>query len=274
MREGTKLVLAAALGAAISGAMSAPAFLMAGGHAGAAGPRDAVAAPAGAQDLSAGFERAADNVSPSVVTIVSARRVTVAADPLLEELRQFFGDDAIPDAGRRELIQRGLGSGVVVSADGFILTNYHVVKGAQEVSVRLAGGRRVDARVVETDPRTDLAVLRVDARGLRAAPLGDSSRLRTGEWVVAVGNPFGLTSSVTAGIVSAKGRTGMGLAAREDFIQTDAAINPGNSGGPLVNLRGEVVGINTAIFSESGGYMGIGFAIPINMAKSVLRSGV
>ncbi len=263
MRETTRLIVAATLGATISSALSWSARTPL--------PPTAAATAAVYQDPSAGFERVADSVSPSVVTIVSARRVAIAPDPFLEEMRRFFGDDLIPDDERRELVQRGLGSGVIVSEGGDILTNYHVVRGAQQLTVRLANGRRVEARVVGADPRSDLAVLRVRVRGMRAAPLGDSSRLRTGEWVVAVGNPFGLTSTVTAGIVSAKGRNRMGLAEREDFIQTDAAINPGNSGGPLVNLRGEIVGINTAIFSESGGYMGIGFAIPINMAKSLLR---
>ena len=269
MREGIKLVFAAALGAAMTGVMTTSAQ-----HWSHPTRWDEAVPPASAsssaEDLSAGFEHAAASVSPSVVTIVAARRVVLEEDPVLQTLREFFGDDAVPDAGERDLVERGLGSGVVVSADGLILTNYHVVKGAQQLTVRLSNGRKLDARVVHVDPRVDLAVLRAHG-SLRPAPLGDSSRLRVGEWVVAVGNPFGLTSTVTAGIVSAKGRTRMGLAQHEDFLQTDAAINPGNSGGPLVNLRGEVVGINTAIFSQTGGSMGIGFAVPINLARSVLR---
>ena len=267
MRDATRLVLAATLGAGLWGAASFLAHPLA--TQAAVRPR-AVATPVRAEDLSTGFESAAAEVSPSVVSIIAARRVMVASDPLLEELRQFFGDDAMPDPEGRELVQRGLGSGVIVSDAGDILTNDHVIHGAQELTVRLANGRRLEARVVRADPRTDLALLRVRAGGLHAARLGDSSRLRVGQWVVAVGNPFGLTSTVTAGIVSARGRTQMGIAAREDFIQTDAAINPGNSGGPLVDLHGQVVGINTAIFSQSGGYMGIGFAIPINMARGML----
>ncbi len=271
MRETIKLVCTAALGAALWGIASSATHLARPDAPFGLGPRAAAAATE-AQDLSAGFEHAAATVSSSVVTIIAARQVTVEEDPELEMMRRFFGDDAVPDEGPREEVERGLGSGVIVSKDGHILTNYHVVKGAQQVTVRLSNGRKLDARVVQVDRRTDLAVLRVHGP-LHPAPIGDSSRLKIGEWVVAVGNPFGFTSTVTAGIVSAKGRTRMGLAPHEDFIQTDAAINPGNSGGPLVNLRGEVVGINTAIFSQSGGYMGIGFAIPINMAKSVLRSG-
>jgi len=192
------------------------------------------------------------------------------------EFRDFFGDEffrhffgEIPE---EQMKQRSLGSGVVVSEDGYILTNNHVVDGADEVTVKLFDDREFPARIVGTDPKTDLAVIKIDAEKLHPARLGDSDDLRIGEWVVAVGNPFGLSHTITAGIVSAKGRADVGIAAYEDFIQTDAAINPGNSGGPLVNLRGEVVGINTAIFSRSGGYMGIGFAIPIGMARSVMNS--
>ncbi|TMQ72075.1 MAG: trypsin-like serine protease [Candidatus Eisenbacteria bacterium] len=271
MRETIKLVCAAVLGAALWGLSVSAERGPTRSTSADSRPR-AAAGISEARDLSAGFENAAATVSPSVVTIIAARQVTVDEDPMLQMMRQFFGNDAVPDGGTREEVQRALGSGVIVSKAGHILTNYHVVKGAQQVTVRLSDGRKLDARVTQVDSRTDLAVLRVHA-GLRPAPIGDSSRLRIGEWVVAVGNPFGFTSTVTAGIVSAKGRTQMGLAQREDFIQTDAAINPGNSGGPLVNLRGEVVGINTAIFSQNGGYMGIGFAIPINLAKSILRNG-
>jgi serine protease Do len=162
---------------------------------------------------------------------------------------------------------------VIVDDKGHILTNNHVVGDADEVRVRVHGVEHdFTAQVVGADPRTDLAVIRIKASDLKPAKLGDSDTLRIGEWVIAAGNPFGLENTITAGIVSAKGRSIMGGGQYEDFIQTDAAINPGNSGGPLVNLRGEVVGINTAIFSRSGGYMGIGFAIPINMAKNVMQS--
>ncbi len=152
------------------------------------------------------------------------------------------------------------------------MTNNHVIEGADEVSVRLSDDRVFDAQVIGSDPKTDLAVIKVDAKDLHSATLGDSDAVRIGQWVVAAGNPFGLSNTLTAGIVSAKGRSNMGIVDYEDFIQTDAAINPGNSGGPLINLRGEVVGINTAIFTRSGGYMGVGFSIPINMVKSVMNS--
>ena len=265
MRESIKLIAAAALGAALVHATVSA-------RAGRPDLTPRSVAAVTADQLSAGFEHAAEVVRPSVVTIVSARHVKLAPDPFLEQLRELFGEAVVPDVGSRELVQQGIGSGVIVSSAGDVLTNYHVIRGAQELVVRLAGGRRVAATVVGADPRTDLAVLRLRGNGFAPAPLGDSSRLRVGEWVVAAGNPFGFTSTVTAGIVSARGRSRIGLAQREDFIQTDAAINPGNSGGPLVNLRGEVVGINTAIYSRTGGYMGIGFAIPINLAKSVMRN--
>jgi len=168
--------------------------------------------------------------------------------------------------------QRGQGTGFVVRDDGFIVTNNHVVADADEVTVRLAGGREYNAVVIGTDPETDLAVIRIEAPDLSPARLGDSSALEVGEWVIAVGSPFGLEQTVTAGIVSATGRRGMGLATFENFIQTDAAINPGNSGGPLVNLDGEVVGMNTAITTRTGGSAGIGFAIPSNMIRRVTDS--
>ncbi len=168
--------------------------------------------------------------------------------------------------------QEGLGSGFVVSKDGYILTNAHVVEGADEITVRTNDERDLEAKLVGSDPQTDLAVLKVEDGKLDALELGDSDSLRVGQWVVAAGTPFGLSSSITSGIVSATGRSNLRIADYEDFIQTDAAINPGNSGGPLLDLEGKVVGINTAIFSRSGGYMGIGFAIPINMAKDVMNS--
>jgi serine protease Do len=170
--------------------------------------------------------------------------------------------------------QRGLGTGVIVDEQGHILTNNHVIGDADEVNVRLSNEKNVKAKVVGSDPRTDLAVIKIKVKeGLpKPAKLGDSDKLKIGEWVVAAGASFGLDNTITAGIVSAKGRALSGGSQYEDFIQTDAAINPGNSGGPLVNLKNEVVGINTAIVSKSGGYMGIGFAIPINMAKQVMES--
>ncbi|MGE0471904.1 MAG: DegQ family serine endoprotease [Nitrospira sp.] len=187
--------------------------------------------------------------------------------------RRFFGEEferRMP--APRDFQQQGLGSGVIVSSDGYIITNNHVVEGADELSVSLPDKRTFKAKVIGTDPKTDVAVIKIDAANLPALPWGDASQLEVGEMVLAVGNPFGLSQTVTMGIISAIGRANVGIVDYEDFIQTDAAINPGNSGGALVNLRGELIGINTAIFSRSGGYMGIGFAIPSSMAKSVMQS--
>ncbi|MDY7110337.1 MAG: DegQ family serine endoprotease [Planctomycetota bacterium] len=243
-------------------------------------PSDSLAA---AEDLSAAFEYAAEKVSPSVVTIGSTRRVEVPQrrrglpDPFFNSpFRDFFGDDFFerfqPPPRNRDYVQEGLGSGFIVSEEGYVITNSHVVRGADEVIVTLTDGREFEAEIVGADDKTDIAVLRIDADELQSVALGDSDELRVGRWVVALGNPFGLQSTITAGIVSATGRSRMGIVDYEDFIQTDAAINPGNSGGPLVNLRGEVVGVNSAILTRSGGYMGIGFAIPINMVRSIMTS--
>ena len=181
---------------------------------------------------------------------------------------------ADPSSGPASINRRkAWAPGFVVSAkDGYILTNAHVVEGADEITVRTNDERDLEAKLVGSDPQTDLAVLKVEDGKLAALELGDSDSLRVGQWVVAAGTPFGLSSSITSGIVSATGRSNLRIADYENFIQTDAAINPGNSGGPLLDLEGKVVGINTAIFSRSGGYMGIGFAIPINMAKNVMNS--
>jgi len=188
-----------------------------------------------------------------------------------EFFRRFFRHRMPRPRPRNEFKQEGQGSGFIISPDGYILTNNHVVGDADRITVKLNDGREMKAKVIGTDPQTDVAVIKVDGKNLPTLSLGDSDKLEVGEWVIAIGNPFGLTQTVTVGVVSAKGRSSVGIVDYEDFIQTDAAINPGNSGGPLVNLRGEAVGINTAIFSRSGGYMGIGFAIPINMAKKVYR---
>ena len=167
-------------------------------------------------------------------------------------------------------MQRGWGSGFIFSDEGYILTNHHVVGDADKINVQLSDGREYDAKIVGSDPRSDVAIIKIEeAKDLPVLPLGDSDSLEVGEWVMAVGNPFDLSHTLTVGIVIAKGRTSVGITDYEDFIQTDAAINPGNSGGPLINLKGEAVGINSAIFSKSGGYMGIGFAIPINMVKEI-----
>ncbi len=179
-----------------------------------------------------------------------------------------------PQLGEGKKIPAGVGSGVIVSSDGYVLTNNHVVEEADELQVELSDGRVFKAEVVGTDSRTDLAVLKINASGLSPARLGNSSKMEVGDWVIAIGSPFGLEQSVTAGIISATNRqTGIieGGRGYEDFFQTDAAINPGNSGGPLINLRGEVIGINTAINSKTGTNIGIGFAIPSNMAKQVLE---
>ncbi len=213
-----------------------------------------------------------DELLPSVVTITSSRVVKVES---------FFPEDffkGFPFDRRffhfefprweREYEERGLGSGVIVSSDGYIITNYHVIKGAGKIRVRV-GKKQFNAELVGGDQKTDLAVLKIDEVGLKPARLGNSDNVVIGEWVIAIGSPFRLEQSVTLGIISAKGRANVGVADYEDFLQTDAAINPGNSGGALVNLNGEVIGINTAIFSRTGGFQGIGFAIPINMVKQV-----
>jgi serine protease Do len=185
-----------------------------------------------------------------------------------EQFREFFKQFGIPQEQQRHAV-RSMGSGFVVNADGYIVTNNHVVDGATEIRVKMADGREVPGKVVGRDPKTDLALLKVEATGLPVIPFGDSSQLQVGEPVMAIGNPFGLEQTVTTGIVSATGRV-IGQGPYDDFIQTDASINPGNSGGPLINSRGQVVGINNAIFSQSGGSVGIGFAIPINQVKPVV----
>jgi serine protease Do len=214
-------------------------------------------------------------VGPSVVNIATTqvRKPSqggpgpFGGDPRFNEFWERFFGGQLPRTPQR---QRGLGSGFIIDPDGTIITNNHVVEGADKVTVTLADGKSLDAKVVGRDQKTDLAVLKIDAKqSLTAAPLGNSDQLDVGEWVIAIGNPFGLDNSVTTGIVSAKGRH-IGAGPYDSFIQTDASINPGNSGGPLVNLRGEVVGINTAIFSQTGGNIGIGFAIPANLAKELL----
>ena len=218
------------------------------------------------------------SVTPSVVNISTTQTITrkgqgpggLFNDPFF---RRFFGDDFSRQfGGPREEHRSGLGSGVIVDGGGYILTNNHVVKDADTIKVILRDKREFEGEVLGTDPKTDLAVIRIKEKNLPAIRWGDSDKLRVGETVVAVGSPYGLNQTVTQGIVSAKGRANVNIADYEDFIQTDAAINPGNSGGPLINIRGELVGINTAIFSTSGGYQGIGFAIPSNMVKVIMDS--
>ncbi|HEV8598294.1 MAG TPA: trypsin-like peptidase domain-containing protein [Gemmatimonadales bacterium] len=227
-------------------------------------------------ELSDAFSAVAEHIRPSVVFIKSERKERVAQMPQVPRgFEPFFN---FPQQRGQPRIERGSGSGFVVSADGYILTNNHVVDGAQKVTVQLLDRRSFPAKVIGTDPNTDVAVIKIEARGLEAAALGSSSSTKIGEWVLAVGNPLGenLTFTVTSGIVSAKGRGQLNLPGRsdrsiQDFIQTDAAINPGNSGGPLVNVRGEVIGINSAIASETGYNVGYGFAIPIDLAKQVME---
>lgn len=255
---------------------------------------------AGVENLrqtSKAFAAVARQVSPSVVFIqvegkASGAAATPFSSPFGDEwpfsgdfFKRFFGDEfpGIPRAPRPEQPQAqgerrvtGQGSGFVFKTDkgllsdtAYILTNNHVVENADKIRVQFKNGQEFDGRITGRDPQSDVAVIEIKASDLPALPLGNSAKLDVGEWVVAIGNPFGLSHTLTVGVVSAKGRTSVGLNDYEDFIQTDAAINPGNSGGPLVNLSGEVVGMNTAIFSRSGGYMGIGFAIPSNLARNI-----
>jgi serine protease Do len=231
------------------------------------------------------FAAVAKEVSPAVVFIQVEKTVE---QPSVQFFSPFgegspFGDDffrrffgtPMPEgpnqynrAPQRQQVV-GQGSGFIISKDGYILTNNHVVGDADKVTVKLVDGREFTAKTIGTDPHSDVAVIKIDSENLPMLSLGDSDAIEVGEWVVAIGNPFGLSHTLTVGVVSAKGRSSVGIADYENFIQTDAAINPGNSGGPLVDLDGRVVGMNTAIFSSSGGYMGIGFAIPINMAKAI-----
>lgn len=218
------------------------------------------------QPVAGSLSRAAKKAAPSVVSINTSKTVQHphANDPLFH---YFFG--ASNEANQT---QSGLGSGVIISADGYILTNNHVVDGADEITVTLHDGRNLAAQIIGTDAETDLAVLRINATHLPAITLGNSDNIAIGDQVLAIGNPFGVGQTVTSGIISALGRTHLGLNTFENFIQTDAAINPGNSGGALVDINGNLLGINTAIFSQSGGNLGIGFAIPASTAKHVLRS--
>ncbi len=230
--------------------------------------------PQGTSDFEQRVMLAANKALPAVVNINTEKKVQVQpqpANPFFNDpfFRRFFGEQA-PSNVPREQIQKSLGSGVIVSPDGYILTNNHVIAGADVIQVSLTDKRTFSAKLVGADPKTDLALLKISASDLPTLPLGDSDKLEVGQFVLAVGNPFGLSGTVTMGIVSAKGRANLRIADYEDFIQTDAPINPGNSGGALVNLSGELIGINTVIFSQSGGNIGIGFAIPSNMAKAVM----
>ena len=231
------------------------------------------AAPAAISGSMPDLTTVAQRAIASVTNISSTQIVRTPNSPLANDpfFRFFFSDRQDDAFGYRERRAQSLGSGVIVSADGYVLTNNHVVDRGVEVTVTMPDKRELRAKVIGVDEATDIAVLKIDATKQMTMPWGDSSQLKVAEWVLAIGNPFQLNQTVTLGIVSATGRRLEGrLSTYEDFIQTDAAINPGNSGGALVNARGELVGINTAIFSETGGYQGIGFAVPINLARHVM----
>jgi Do/DeqQ family serine protease len=241
-----------------------------------ASPSEPASTIEGAQTtLAAGpdFTRVAAQTVRAVTNISAIQLARRQASPFANDpfFQYFFGGDPGELFGYGDRYASSLGSGVIVSADGYVITNNHVVgQNVANVTVSIGDRRELRAKIVGLDSWTDLALLKVDATGLPVIPWGDSSRLRVAEWVMAIGNPFSLNQTVTLGVVSALGRAGVGISMYEDFIQTDAAINPGNSGGALISSRGELVGINTAIFSQSGGYQGIGFAVPSNLARRVV----
>jgi len=215
--------------------------------------------------------------TPSVVNISTTRVVKSREDTTYDLFddpffRKFFGDQFPRPNVPKEHKEQSLGSGVIVTEDGYIITNNHVIEKADEIKILLSNKKDYKAKLIGADPKTDIAIIKIEAKGLTALPWGDSNKLKVGEIVFAIGNPFGLNQTVTMGVIGAVGRANVGIADYEDFIQTDAAINPGNSGGALVNARGELIGINTAILSRTGGYQGIGFAVPSSMAKQVMDS--
>ena len=236
-----------------------------------------VRAPEEIKSLATSLSSVSQRTMPAVVNISSVRVYRTTGEPsspLFRDpfFREFFGEDLFRFFGvPRERIERSLGSGVVITQDGYIITNNHVVSKATQITVTLADKREFEATIVGTDPKTDVALLKIDGKGLPTIPLGDSDKAQIGDIVLAIGNPFGIGQTVTMGIISAKGRSNVGIVDYEDFIQTDAAINPGNSGGALVDIEGTLIGINTAIVSRTGGYQGIGFAIPSNVAKAVME---
>jgi serine protease Do len=238
-----------------------------------------------AKELSNAFSASAKEAMPAVVSIKVEKKVEASPlsfgtpfgynDPFGlfgdDLLRKFFGDRIPPQQQTpKKFYEHGQGSGFIISKDGYILTNNHVVGDVDKITVELQDGRKFEnAKLIGTDPGSEVALIKIDGDNFPVLPMGNSDKIEIGDWVIAIGNPFGLNETVTVGVISAVGRSNVHIAAYEDFIQTDAAINPGNSGGPLINLDGQVIGINTAIFSQSGGYMGIGFAIPINMARTI-----
>jgi serine protease Do len=260
------LLIAPALPANAAGAAAPPAVAQ-------AAPRAADSAFAGALPESYPWMRLAETLMPAVVNVRTAGEVRRSRTPNIPEpFRRFFPQP--PEGGggggsEREQRPRGVGSGFIIDSDGYIVTNHHVVEGTRTIEVQLSDGRTFQPKVIGSDPETDLALLKIDATGLPMIPLGSSSALKVAEPVMAIGNPFGFDHTVTVGIVSGTGRF-IGQGRFDDFIQTDAAINPGNSGGPLINTRGEAVGINSAIRSSTGGFQGIGFAIPVDLAKPIL----
>ncbi|GAB2796078.1 Do family serine endopeptidase AlgW [Halomonas shantousis] len=231
-------------------------------------PEIVEARPLAREQGPASYSSAVEKAAPAVVNIYSSRMIEREQHPLMSDpfFNQFFGDD-VP---RRQRMLSSLGSGVIVSPEGYVLTNHHVIRGADEIQVALRDGRETLAKLVGSDPESDLAVLKIDLPNPPVIALSDSEQAAVGDVALAIGNPFGFGQTVTMGIISALGRNHLGLNAYEDFIQTDAAINPGNSGGALINSEGALVGINTAIFSRSGGSQGIGFAIPANLAREIL----
>ena len=244
----------------------------------AAAPGKVAPGPTVAEVLQQSFVGVAQQVRPAVVHLGTIERAKArrgpsappgsSEDPFFKDFfNQFFGSEG-PGSPRSEFRRPGLGSGVIIDKRGLVLTNFHVIKGADEITIRLSDKREYRGQILGTDPKTDLAVVRFSPdHALTVAAMGNSDDLRVGEWAVAIGNPFGLDQTVTVGVISATGRSDVGIATYENFIQTDASINPGNSGGPLVNLKGEVIGVNTAIVAAG---QGIGFAIPINMVKRVV----
>jgi serine protease Do len=233
-------------------------------------PYHAPNVPRQIMETSRAFSEIVSAVSPAVVNISTTKVFKRDTEPLLEEpffdFFRPFHDFRMPKKWK----EQNLGSGVIVSSDGYIITNNHVVEKSDEIKVTLLDKRTFKGRIVGADPKTDIAIVKIDASSLPTVPWGDSEKLQVGEFVLAIGNPYGLNHTVTMGIISAVGRANVGIADYEDFIQTDAAINPGNSGGPLVNIKGELIGINTAIFSRTGGYQGIGFAVPTNMVRPLM----